>query len=372
MLRSYSRRLVAAVGAVAISMVIMGAFDTASAQDDKFKVYLSMSWIGNNWQTEAMNMQLALAKSEPYASLIDFEVQASGDNAQKQIQQLNAMIQAGANAIIIYPISPTALNQVIRHACDRGIVVVTYDSFVEEECAHHVGVDAEAAGYDRAKWLFEELGGSGKVVEITGVSGTSYDSRINAGTARALEEYPDIEIIASANGQWSQPEARVQLTKILATRSWDDIDGLLVQTGCYEASMMQMEAGIAAADLKPCGGEASNGHRIMMLPEGTIDGALGLRSFSAGSAVYGGAMALKLAVAALQGKEIAKSTTLSHSPLATEDAMLCVDGTTAELEAGCNAINTALIPDPYWYADIYSPELPQLGVNAAILAMPDS
>ncbi len=372
MFRKAMKGMLVAAGAIAAVAASVGAANVASAQDgEKFKVYLSMSYIGNNWQSEAMNMQLALVKTEPYASLIDFKVQASGDNAQKQIQQINAMIQAGANAIIIYPISPTALNQVIKHACDKGIVVMTYDSFVEEECAHHVGVDAEAAGYQRAKWLFELLGGKGNVVEITGVSGTSYDSRINAGTEKALAEYPDIKIVASANGLWSQPEARVQLTKMLATRSWDEIDGLLLQTGCYEASMMQLEAGVAPKDVKPCGGEASNGHRIMMLPEGTIDGAIGLRSFSAGSAVYGGAMALTLAVKALQGEEIPRSTTLSHSPLKTEDAKLCVEGTSEELAAGCNAINPALMPDPYWYADFYSPELPNLGLNAAILAQPD-
>ena len=352
----------------ALSLAVVGG---ASAEGEKKKVYLAMSWIGNNWQTEAMNMQLALAKSEPYASLIDFKVQASGDNAQKQIQQINAMIQAGADAIIIYPISPTALNQVIKNACSKGVVVFTYDSFVEESCAHHVGVDAEDSGYRRAKWVFETLGGKGNVVEITGAAGTSYDSRINAGTAKALAEFPGIKIVASANGNWSNPEARVQLTKILATRSWNDIDGLVMQAGCYEATLMQKEAGIANKDLKPCGGGAENGQRIQMLPEGTVDGAVGLRAYSAGSAVYGGAMALKLVVKALQGETVAKSTVLSDSGHSSEKTKLCVDGSAVELADGCTAISQALLPDPYWDVDFYSPELPQLGLNAAVLAQPD-
>ena len=49
------------------------------------------------------------------------QVQVAGPNAQRQIQQINAMVQAGAKAIVIFPISPTALNQVVKNACDKGV-----------------------------------------------------------------------------------------------------------------------------------------------------------------------------------------------------------------------------------------------------------
>jgi ribose transport system substrate-binding protein len=34
------------------------------------------------------------------------------------------MVQAGARAIVVYLISPTALNQVIRNACGKGVTVM--------------------------------------------------------------------------------------------------------------------------------------------------------------------------------------------------------------------------------------------------------
>jgi ribose transport system substrate-binding protein len=367
-------------GVLATTMLVVllsaGALSMASSAvaQDKYKVYLAMSWIGNDWQTGAMNMITALSRHKNYRDIVDFSVQASGDNAQKQIQQINAMVQAGADAIIVYPISPTALNQVIKHACDEGVVIFTYDSVVEEPCAYHVGTDVVLGGYERAKWLFTELGGKGKVVEITGVSGTSFDARINEGTAKALAEFPDIEIIASANGQWSQPEAQVQMTKILATRSWDEIDGLLVQTGCYTLTNMQLEAGIPVDELKPCGGEAANGHRVMMLPaDSGVSGALGLRSFSSGSAVFGAAAAFKLAMDKLMnGVEPPRTTIVSHSPTYNDTVKLCVDGTAEEVHAGCNAINPELMPNPLFYADVFAPDLlPELGLNAALLGQPE-
>ena len=56
-----------------------------------------------------------------YSDQVDFHVQAAGPVAQRQIQQINSMVQAGANAIIVYPISPTALNGAIKTACDKGV-----------------------------------------------------------------------------------------------------------------------------------------------------------------------------------------------------------------------------------------------------------
>src|SRR5262249_54953316 len=94
--------------AAAVALGLCAQAGTASA--DKFKVFLSMSYIGNDWQAEAANMVKAMAAHKDFADKIDLQVQVAGPNAQRQIQQINAMVQAGAKAIVVYPISPTALN----------------------------------------------------------------------------------------------------------------------------------------------------------------------------------------------------------------------------------------------------------------------
>ena len=97
--------------------------------------------------------------------------------------------------------------------------------------------------------------------------------------------------------------------KLLATRSWNDIDGLWMQVGCYTANAMQLEAGRKPGQLLPCAGEGSNGGRVQMLPAGTAaDGAtgsyapMGAPRISYASPPYSGALALKLAVQALEGR----------------------------------------------------------------------
>ena len=87
------------------------------------------------------NMMKAMAVSRALKDKVNLHVQVSGPNAQRQIQQIDAMIQAGAQAIVVYPISPTALNPVIRAACARHIVVIAYDAQVTAPCADNVHID---------------------------------------------------------------------------------------------------------------------------------------------------------------------------------------------------------------------------------------
>ena len=221
------------------------ALSLAQMADAKpYKVYLSMSYIGNDWQAEAANMVKAMAGSLGPDKL-SLEVQVSGPNAQRQIQQINAMVQAGANAIVVYPISPTALNQAIKNACEKGVVIVAYDSIISEPCAYNTTIDQDAAGREPAEWLVKQLNGKGNVVLITGVPGTSVDIARTAAAKDVFAKNPGIKIVAEANGMWSQAVARTELSKILATHPWNDIDGLWMQAGCFTAASMQDEAGIA-------------------------------------------------------------------------------------------------------------------------------
>ncbi|MEZ5594426.1 MAG: substrate-binding domain-containing protein [Gammaproteobacteria bacterium] len=90
----------------------------------------------------------------------------------RQIQQINAMVQAGADAIVkVFPISPTALNSVVRMP-----VIKAYWSLltmrITEPCAYNVSIDQEeATGSPQS--VVEKLGGKGDIVVVTGVPGTS-------------------------------------------------------------------------------------------------------------------------------------------------------------------------------------------------------
>lgn len=351
----------------------------AAMAQEPYKIFLSMSYIGNDWQAEAANMVKAMAAHESMRDRVDLEIQVAGPNAQRQIQQINSMVQAGADAIVVYPISPTALNNVVRNACDQGVLIIAYDAEISEPCAYNVSIDQLEAGRVTAEWLVEQLGGEGDIVVVTGVPGTSVDQLRTQAAMEVFEQHPGINVIAEAVGMWSQAVARTELSKILATNDWGSIDGLWMQVGCYTANAMQIEAGKTIEELLPCAGEGANGGRIQMLPVGTeVEGAngayapMGAPRISYASPPYSGGLALKLAVSALDGNEIPELTVLPLPVVTNETIALCIEGTWDEMAAGCSAFLPSLVPNPGWFASIYSPDTPEIGLAAALVGQPES
>lgn len=370
------RYAIAAAAAVPLACATWLAPSSAAAEP--YKIFLSMSYIGNDWQAEAANMVKAMAAHSSMRDKVDLQIQVAGPNAQRQIQQINSMVQAGADAIVVFPISPTALNQVVRNACNRGVVVIAYDAEITESCAYNVHIDQEEAGRVTAEWLVERLDGEGDILMLTGVPGTSVDEGRTSAARAVFEQHPGINVVAEAPGMWSQAVARTELSRMLATRSWDEIDGLWLQVGCYTANTMQVEEGKSYDELLPCAGEGSNGGRIQMLPADTeVEGAngtytpMGAPRISYASPPYSGALALKLAVQKLDGAEIPERTILPLPIVTNETIQLCDEGTWEEMAAGCNAFLPSLVPNPGWFASIFSQETPEIGLQGALVGQPE-
>ncbi len=361
--------------AAATGMLISGNAMAA----EKIKIFQSMSYIGNDWQAETANMISAMAHSKDIIDKVDFQVQVAGPNAQKQIQQLNAMVQAGAKAIVVFPISPTALNPVVKAACAKGVEVFAYESEITEPCAHNVSINNKEFGKVTAEWLVKAIGGKGNIVYINGVPGVSAETDRTEGVNAVIAANPDVKIIATGVGMWSESVARSEMTKILASHKWDEIDGVLSQIGCFSVNELQLQAGIPAEKLKPCSGESGNGNLIQMLPKGTeVAGGhdnyipIGANGFSTFAPVSTAGYAFKLAFEAVTtGKKFPHDIVIEPLRLTSDMVKLCKEGTWKELQAGCNVFQPELIGNPGFFPSIYNPNTPELGLNAGLTGTPE-
>jgi ribose transport system substrate-binding protein len=364
-------------GALGLAAAGLAFHAPAEAKSPPYKIYLSMSYVGNDWQTESGNVVRAMAKA--HSDKVQFEAQVAGTSAQKQIQQINAMVQSGADAIVMFPISPTALNATIKNACAKGVKIFTYEAEVTEPCAYNLTIDEREVGKVTGEWLVKEMKGKGNIVLVTGVPGTSTDTLRTQAAMEVFKKYPDIHVIANVVGMWSEATARSELSKVLATHPWKDIDGLWMQVGCLAADAMEDEAGVADKDKKPCVGEGTNGHRIQMLPVGTkVEGShdtyrpMGVRSISYAAPLYQGGLQLKRALELLETGKEPPHNAFAPLPLVTNDNVkLCKAGSWKEMADGCNVFQPSLINNPAWFSSIYSADTPEIGVNAALKGEPE-
>ena len=364
--------LIALMG-IAVSIGFATGSADAKTKDGKYLIYYSMSYVGNAWQTEAKNSLVAMSKTAAYRDRVEVRVQASGANAQRQIQQMNAMIQAGADAILAFPISPTALNGVIRNACKKGVVVVVING-VSEPCAYIVKIEGVAFGKRKAQWVIDQMGGKGNLVSIVGVPGVSYSEDHEQGVQEAVAANPGVTVVANLVGMWDQSLARVRMRELLATRSWSEIDGIVAGTGCYTVSLMQVEDGYYPDNpIIPCAGESANGGRLQMLPaDSGMEGAIGRNGLSIGSGLWAVPYLLKVGVDVLDGKDRDHLMFYNDHVVDVTQAnvKMCESGTASDFAAGCNTIAPGIVP-PDYAVDFWSPLTPELGFNAALLGEPD-
>ncbi|MGR3467389.1 MAG: ABC transporter substrate-binding protein [Shimia sp.] len=170
---------------------------------------------GNGWREQMICAMRAQALVEPHVT--DIIVAHRNTDSAGQLEDINNLIEAGVDAIVLNPSNPDALNSALEAAMAQDIVVVAVDAGVTAEGAYILSNNQEEYAYLGAKWLFEELGGSGDVVYMRGIAGVSADTDRDAGFKRALEEYPDINVVHEVFTGWQQDQGKQQMFDFLAT-----------------------------------------------------------------------------------------------------------------------------------------------------------
>ena len=354
---------------------------TNAAAQDKLKVYVSFGYYGNTWMQENRNMMTALSKSKDYADKVDLKIQVidNGD-AQRQAQQINAMTEAGADIIVVYPSSPTALNRAIKNACRQGVTVMAWDSTVTEKCATNVHADNAAQAIAKAKWIAKRIDGKGNVLMINGLNGTAAsDERVVAARKYWSDNYPDIKVIGEVEGKWSDPVVRQEVSKFMALREWSDVDAAFAQVGCEPFYELQDEAGISDDAKVPCAGSAENAALFSLVPKQDKQASESQTYRARGIDGYGvvvgpslGVKAMKDAIdARLAGKKLPHEILVKAPEITKENIKLCKTGSFTEMKQGCNAFPPSLVPNQEMNAGVFDPAIPQVALKAALHSEPE-
>lgn len=285
-----------------------GGEETAASTDEGgFVIGVSNTLVGNGWREQ----MICAIKAEATASGLVDEVIVVNRNGgpTEQIADLEGLISQGVDAIILNPTDRDGLNAVIEAAIDQGIVVVAVDQAVSAEGAYVVTNDQTAYAQLGAEWLFEQLGGSGKVVEMRGIDGVPADTDRHNGFMAALEKYPDIEVVAETFTGWDLSTGAQQALDLITTQ---EIDGIWT-SGIDYPTVEQFQ--VANVDYVPVVGADNNGF-VEQLIELSDEGLVGAAVTNPPAI---GAVGMSIALDALTGKNPPQVTTLTPKVFTTED-----------------------------------------------------
>jgi ribose transport system substrate-binding protein len=287
-----------AVGALA-SVFTLATGSASADEAKKLKIFLSLSYSGNAWQSEAANIVKALAQTPPYDQLVELKEVISGTDPQAQIAAYESMIDAKADGVISFPISSTALNRTVKRGCEKGVLFFMYDATVTEPCAYNVSYITAGFGENTAQALVNALDGKGKIFLSRGVPGNSVDKRHTDGAMHIFKKYPGIQVVAEYYSFWDDRTTQQETAKALAAHP--DVDGIWAQAGEFGAIQALRDKGTR---LVPMTGENSNGFRLALAdPEAQKNG---LKGVSAGSPPATAGYAFKLMMEILTKKRISR------------------------------------------------------------------
>lgn len=188
------RRTILALGLTAGAMA-MGLASTAIAQDktvDSIAV-IPLS-LGHPWWVRAE--EGARRAAEELGIEVVFTAPERED-AARQLDVFNDVINNGADAVIIAGVDPATLARPISQSIKEGVPVFGFDIGVPDTDTLFTasGWEAESSGTNIGKGLAEEIGGKGKVAILTGGLGSPLLAKRQEAIEAALAAYPDIEVV---------------------------------------------------------------------------------------------------------------------------------------------------------------------------------
>jgi len=222
------------VAALTILFALQGALPSAQAapnnQQAKVKVFLSNSFVGNDWRVEMENVAAAVARKAPYSDRFDFKIINVENTPETQAASIDNMVQQGAKVILVDASSPTALNAAINRACQAGVIVISFDQVVTADCAYKIDSDFSKASVWGGLWLAKKINGKGNVIFDRGLPGAPISKVLEDGGKSSFAKYPDIKIACEFDGQYAEGPTEQGVTSCLAANP--QVDAVYTQGYC--------------------------------------------------------------------------------------------------------------------------------------------
>lgn len=231
---------------------------------------------------------------------VDLLVREASDDADEQLQQIAELLTLGVDAVVLNPVDSAAIRAGVQQVQAAALPIVTVERRVQgATVSAHVASDNIAGGEMAAAYLAEVLRGSGNVVELAGIPGTSAAQDRGAGFDRVMRTYPEISIVSREVANFDRREARRVFASILAQHP--DLDGVFAHNdemilGAIEAAQ---EAG-RAEEIVFVGFDATK-DAIAAMESGL------LRATIAQQPMEMGRLAVELAYDGVQGSAIPES-----------------------------------------------------------------
>jgi ribose transport system substrate-binding protein len=155
-------------------------------------------------------------------------------DSQTQLSKIRALGAEGkVFALNVDPNDSSTTEAIVKAVSDAGGYVVTqwnkpddlWPWDVGDNWVAHISFNGETSGKEVSQALFDEMGGSGNIIALQGILDNVPAKQRFAGLEQALEENPDITLLADQTANWDRAEA-FSVTQTLLSQYQGEVDGI--------------------------------------------------------------------------------------------------------------------------------------------------
>lgn len=211
-------RLVATLAAIACGMLTA----VVSADNETIAVFTKNQ---TNPYFQSVRLGAENAARQMRATIINY-VPTKADSIPEQMSQIESAITKRPDAIVFIPVDVKAMVPGLQkmNAAKIPVVNVT-DRIAGGQFVSFVGSDDYTLGLSTARHLLKKLNGRGGVIILEGVRGSLTSVERVRGFRKALEEFPQVKLLASQPANYQRLQA-LQVTENLM-QAHPKIDGVL-------------------------------------------------------------------------------------------------------------------------------------------------
>ncbi len=203
------------VYAVALVLVVAACACLASCSQGGKKYVIGVSQCSEDIWRDKLNNEMRDA-AYVYDN-VEVRIASADDMDEKQAEQINRFVDEGVDALIVAPNQVNSVTEPILKAYGKGIPVIFFDRTAgADRYTAFIGADNEKIGRTMGEYIATQLKGSGTVVEIMGLKGSSPAIERHKGFVEALSRHPGIRLVAAVNGTWLQESGRQAADSLLA------------------------------------------------------------------------------------------------------------------------------------------------------------
>lgn len=138
---------------------------------------------------------------------------------ENQIKAIRSFIAQQVDVIGVSPVVESGWESVFQEAKDAGIPIILVDrraNVPDDLYATLMGSDFVEEGRNAARVMVKLLNGKGNIVELTGTEGSAPAIDRANGFREIIKDYPEIKIIASANGDFTRARGKEVMADLLS------------------------------------------------------------------------------------------------------------------------------------------------------------